>query len=163
MGNLSVMKALSPAPANALRKLLIPVDATAECHWPIQYAIRCGAAGTPLEVHLLTVIELPRQWEVLRFHSEQEIRQRFEERAAIFLAEAAASLAAAGIAAHRHCREDETVRGILNFAEELGCTEIVVPRLTFLGLFADGLAPKLTARRPRVPVVQVTADGVARP
>lgn len=156
------MNALATESATAPRKLLILVDATAGGRGPIAYAIRCAASGAALEVDLLAVIELPRQWEVLRFHTEQEIRQRFAERAAIFLAEAAASLGAAGIACRCHCREDETPRGVTNFAEEQGCTEIVVPRQTILGLFAAGLGPKLIARGSAVPVVQVMADGTPR-
>lgn len=163
MGNLSIMKHLNQARDNQVAKLLIPIDATAQSNWAINYAIRRARAGTLVEVYLLYVIEPVRNWEVMRFHTEQEVRQRFEERSAIFLEDAADALSVEGIPCHRYCREDEQVRGILTFAEEKGCTEIVAPRTTFFGLFLYGLAAKLTSKSSSVPVVLTTEDGSTQP
>lgn len=163
MGNLSIMKHLHPARGDRVTKLLIPIEATEESRWAINYAIRRAQAGAAVEVCLLYIIEPVKNWEVLRFHTEQDVRQRFEERSAIFLAEAADALSAAGIPCHRHYREDELVRGILTFAEEKGCSEIVVPCTKLFGLFSYGLASKLASKNTNVPVVLTTEDGSIEP
>lgn len=163
MGNLSIMKHLHPAHDNQVAKLLIPIDATDASRWAINYAIRRAQAGVSVEVCLLYIIEPVRNWEVLRFHTEQEVRQRFEERSQIFLAAAAEALSAVGIPCHRYCREDELVRGILTFAEESGCSEIVVPRTALFGLLPYGLASRLISKSTSVPVVLTTEDGSSEP
>lgn len=163
MGSLSIMTHLHPARGNRVAKLLIPIDATDKSRWAINYAIRLAQAGAAIEVCLLYIIEPVKNWEVLRFHTEQEVRQRFDERSAIFLAEAADALSAAGIPCHRYCREDELILGILTFAEEKGCSEIVVPRTKLFGLFPYGLATKLASKSTNVPVVLTTEDGSTEP
>jgi nucleotide-binding universal stress UspA family protein len=140
-------------------QLLIPVDATDSTRRAIDYAIRRTKAGAAVEVSLLYVIEPVNSWELLKFRTRQEILDHFRQRAEIFLDDAAKALTAAGIASQRHCREDETVRGILAFAEEHACAEIVVPQTTSFGMFSCGLAAKLTAKSQGIPVVQIREDG----
>lgn len=164
MKNSPVMHPQVPEAGDSQKtKLLIPIDATEESRWAIHYAIRRARAGTSVEVYLLYIVEPVKNWEVLRFHTEQEVRQRFEERSAFFLEEAAQALLAAGIPCHRFSREDELVHGIQAFAEEKGCTEIVVPRLAFFGLFPYGIGAKLASKRSNVPVVLTTEDGSSEP
>ena len=159
MEKLAPVQASPPLAEQMPVRLLIPIDATDASRWAINYAIRCALAGAPVEVFLLYIIEPVTNWEVLRFHSAQEVHQHFATRAAIFLAEAAEALAEAGIPCHRYCREDETVRGILTFAEEKGCSQIVVPDTLLWGRFPCGLARKLRRQKPSVPVVRTTANG----
>lgn len=140
-------------------RLLIPVDATDATSHAIDYAIRRAQAGSAVEVSLLYVIEPVNSWEVLKFRTRQEIGEHFQQRSEIFLDEAAKALAAAGIASQRHCRQDETVHGILAFAEEHACDEIVVPQTPSFGILAGGLASKLAKESPGIPVVQIREDG----
>lgn len=140
-------------------KLLIPVDATDATSRAVAYAIRRAEAGAAVEVSLLYVTEPVNSWELLKFRTRQEIREHFRQRSEIFLDEAAKALAAAGVASQRHCREDETVHGILTFAAEHACAEIVVPQTPSFGILAGGLASKLAKESPGIPVVQIREDG----
>lgn len=160
MGNLAIMKHLSPdRPANAPLRLLIPVDAGDECRWGIQYALRLARQGARVEACLLYLAEPVRSWEVLRFYTEDEVRQHFQERSAIFLEEAAKPLRDAGVACRTYFREADAVGGVIDMAEELNCSEIVVPRTHWLGVFPSGLGRKLISRHCTIPVTLVGADG----
>lgn len=140
-------------------KLLIPVDATDATSRAVAYAIRRAKAGAAIEVSLLYVIEPVNNWELLKFRTRQEIREHFRRRSEIFLDEAARALAAAGIASQQHCREDENVHGILTFAAEHACAEIVVPQTTSFGILSCGVASKLAKKSPSIPVVRIREDG----
>lgn len=141
-------------------RLLIPIDATDESRWGLRHAIRRAEQGAPVEVCLLCVAEPVRNWEVLRFYTEEEVRRHFQERSAIFLEEAAQALRAAGIPCQALFREaDDTARAVVDLAEQLECSEIVVPRTLCLGLFPCGLAHRLVRRHGAIPVTQTREDG----
>ena len=160
MGNLADMIHLHPAaPDSALQRLLIPLDASAESRWGLRHAELLAATGRPLDICLLFVAEPVRRWEVLRFYREDEVRQHFQARAAVFLDEAAATLQQAGLPCRRFFREADPVGGILDLAEELQCTTIVVPATHCLGLFPTGLGRKLLNRQGSTPITRVGADG----
>lgn len=153
------MKHLHPDTPNAVTKLLIPIDATDESRWGLQYALRRAKAGTALEVYLLYIAEPVRNWEVLRFYTEDEVRKHFQERSAVFLEAAALVLREAGIPCRTYFREANAVTGVIDMAEELNCSEIVVPRTHCFGLFLCGLGRQLLVRRCAIPVVLTSADG----
>lgn len=160
MGNLAIMKHLNPdPPPNALVRLLIPIDATDESRWGLLYASHLARSGIKVEVCLLFVAEPVRNWEVLRFYTEDEVRKHFHERSALFLEEAAKSLSEAGIASRSYFREADAVGGVIDMAEELNCSEIVVPRTHWLGLFPSGLGRKLINRHCTIPVTLINASG----
>lgn len=160
MGNLAIMKHLHPdRPANAVVRLLIPVDASNESRWGIHYALRLVREGARVEACLLYLAEPVRSWEVLRFYTEDEVRHHFQQRSAIFLEEAAQPLRDAGVACPTYFREADAVGGVIDMAEELNCSEIVVPRIHWLGVFPSGLGPKLIGRHCAIPVTLVNADG----
>lgn len=160
MGNLAIMKHLSPDhPAKALVRLLIPIDATDESRWGLVYASRLAKTGAQVEVCLLFVAEPVRNWEVLRFYTEDEVRKHFQERSAIFLGEAEKILSEAGLTSRTYFREADAVGGVIDMAEELNCSEVVVPRTHWLGLFPSGLGPKLINRDCIIPVTLINADG----
>lgn len=160
MGNLAIMKHLSPEySAQAQVRLLIPIDATDESRWGLVYASRLASSGVQVEVCLLFVAEPVRNWEVLRFYTEDEVRKHFQERSAIFLGEAEKTLSEAGITCRTYFREADAVGGVIDMAEELNCSEVVVPRIQWLGLFPSGLGPKLINRHCTIPVTLIKADG----
>lgn len=162
MGNLAVMTYLKPDyPANVLVRLLIPIDATDESRWGLLYASRLAKTGIKVEACLLFVAEPVRNWEVLRFYTEAEVRKHFQERSALFLEEAAQSLSEAGIACRTYFREADPVGGVIDVAEELNCSEIVVPKTRWLGLFPSGLGRKLINRHCTIPVTLINADGTS--
>ncbi|MDP3539775.1 MAG: universal stress protein [Azonexus sp.] len=160
MGNLAIMKHLKPdSPANTFVRLLIPIDASDESRGGILYASHLARAGIQVEACVLFIAEPVRSWEVLRFYTESEVRKHFQERSALFLKDAAKSLSEAGINCRTYFREAEAVSAVIDLAEELGCSEIVVPRIHRLGLFPSGLGPKLINRHCTTPVTLINADG----
>lgn len=159
MGDVSIMKYLPSKDPSGVARLLIPIDATDESRWGVRYAIGRAQGRTPVEVSLLFMIEPAKSMEILRFRTEEEIRKFSEERSAIFLEEAAKALREAGVPHQVYCREGDVVQGVMAFAEEQNCLEIVVPRTAWLGVFPHGLGRKLLARKCTVPLVQVGEDG----
>ena len=144
----------------AARKLLLPIDATKESHWGLRYAIERAKAGERIEVCLLYVAERARDWQVLKFRTEEEVRGHFRNLSHVYLDEAAAVLRGAGVSNSAHFREADETYGILDFAEEQQCAAIVVPRREWLGgLLAYGTGARLKAARREIPIVFVDADG----
>lgn len=160
MGSLAIMKNLDPEPQTRMSlRLLIPVDATDESRWGLQYALRLAQSGLQIEVCLLFVAEPARNWEVLRFYTEDEVQRHFVERSEVFLGAAAKVLRNAGVACRTFFREADVVSGVIDMAEELDCSEIVVPRMHWLGIFPTGLGQKLVSRHCSIPVTLINADG----
>ena len=141
-------------------RLLIPIDATLESLWSLHYARRRARSDGSIAVFLLYVAEPVRQWEVLRFRTESEIRQHFLARAQVFLEEAAGHLRKADIEVQTYFREADPILGVLSLAEELECTEIVAPKPEWLGLFSDGIGRKLLRAANHIPVMLVNSDGM---
>ena len=144
-----------PAP----HRLLIPIDATEASRRGVAHAIALAGQAERVEVCLLYVVAPVRDWEVLRFRTEQEIHQHFQSRAERFLEDASAPLKAAGILCKACFREQEPVFGILDLAEQLECTAIVLPRPDWLDFRSSGLVRRLKRARRPTPVILVAADG----
>ncbi len=90
MGSPTIMK-------HAVHRLLIPVDAKEGSRRGVGYAINLARQAEDVEACLLYIVAPVRNWEVLRFRTEQEIHRHFQERSEVFLQEASAPLKAAGI------------------------------------------------------------------
>lgn len=110
-----------------MRRLLIPIAAATERAGGIDYSRRCVAAGCPVEVCLLHVIEPLETWQVLRFLTRKEVARFQEQRAEDCLARHAAFLAAEGIAFRSVVRRGPLIESIVDVANELACAEIVIP------------------------------------
>jgi nucleotide-binding universal stress UspA family protein len=160
MGNLSELRHLQAVPGQAVRRLLLPIDASEESSWGVRHAVRLAEAGEAVEVCLIYVAEPVLNWEELRFRSPEEVREHFRARSSIFLARAAASLAAAGIP----CQTDFHVLGpeerLDDLASALHCSEIVVPRCRWLGVFPYGPWRRLTQPVGAIPVTETSTDGL---
>lgn len=146
-----------PAP----HRLLIPIDATEASRRGVAHAIALARQAERVEVCLLYVVAPVRDWEVLRFRTEQEIHQHFQSRAERFLEDASAPLKAAGILCKACFREQEPVFGILDLAEQLECTAIVLPRPDWLDFRGNSLVRRLRQARRPTPLILVDADGSA--
>jgi len=146
-----------PAP----HRLLIPIDANEPSRRGVAHAIALAGQAEHVEVCLLYVVAPVRDWEVLRFRTEQEIHQHFQSRAERFLEDASAPLKAAGIPCKACFREQEPVFGILDLAEQLECTAIVLPRPDWLDFRGNSLVRRLRQARRPTPLILVDADGSA--
>lgn len=111
----------------AVRRLLIPITAATERVHGIDYSRRCLAAGWPVEVFLLHVIEPVDAWQVLRFLTRDEVARFQEQRATDCLTRHAAFLAADGIPFCSVVRRGALIESIVSVADELACAEIVIP------------------------------------
>jgi len=152
MGSPTIMK-------HAVHRLLIPVDAKEGSRRGVGYAINLARQAEDVEACLLYIVAPVRNWEVLRFRTEQEIHRHFQERSEVFLQEASAPLKAAGISCKTYFREQEPVFGILDLAEQLDCTAIVIPKPDWLERISSGMGRNLKSAQRSIPVVQVRADG----
>lgn len=150
-------------PQRAAHRLLIPIDATEGSRRGLHHALDLARRGEAVEACLLYIVAPARDWEVLRFRTEQEIHQHFQQRSEVFLAEASAPLGAAGIPCRTYFREQEPVFGILDLAEQLDCTGIVMPRPDWLDFHASGMVRRLRHARRAIPVILIDADGAVEP
>ena len=144
-------------------RLLVPINASEDSRWGLQYALRRQREGAPLEVILLNVGEPITQWEVLRFRTQQEIEQFQSERAQAFIDEASPLLAANAIAWRGIFKQGKLVFSILDTAEELDCDEIVMPvsKTWLASLFSCDVVSTVLHQQRGVPVVQVNERGEA--
>jgi hypothetical protein len=150
------------SPNTALRRLLLPIDATARSRWGIAYARALRRRGQAIEATLLSIGEPVTNWEVLRFRTHDEIARFQAERARYFLEEAAQPLTADGIPCRTLFREGEVVFEILDAAEQLDCTEIVLPAPAprLIALFSDDTVRKILRQQRGIPVVIVDENGL---
>jgi len=144
----------------ALRRLLLPIDATERSRWGIGYALALHRAGQRIEATLLSIAEPITDGRILRFRTP--IARFQAERARHLLEEAAQALTGEGIRCRTLFREGEIVFEILDAAEQLECTEIVLPAPAprLLALFSDDTVRKVLRQRREIPVVVVDQNGV---
>jgi hypothetical protein len=147
----------------ALRRLLLPIDATERSRWGIRHVLARHEAGEAVDVALLFVGEPVTSWQVLRFRTHAEIARFQAERAHYFLAEAAQPLTGHGISCRTLFREGEVVFEILDAAEQLNCSEIVLPTPPprLLALLSTDVVRAVLRHRRSIPVVIVDENGYA--
>lgn len=142
-------------------RLLVPINASEDSRWGIQYALRRHRDGTRLEVILLNIGEPITQWQILRFRTQQEIEQFQSERAQAFIEEAAQLLVAEDIPYRGLFKQGELIFSILDAAEELDCDEIVMPESDkgISSLFSCSIVHAVQQRQRDVPIVLVNSEG----
>ena len=156
---------LLPAPGSGcidgaeVERLLIPVGR--RCHWPgaLNY-VRCRMAlGRHPEVCLLRIEKLSSHW--LPDDGGAFLRERIDA----VLRGVCDELAACGIAHAVHLRStNRLVFAILDAAEELNCSGIIVPPAVsgWRRIFSSGTVAVLCAGQRNVPVITVDGDGRPR-
>jgi len=146
----------------ALRRPLLPIDATERSRWAVRYALARHRAGQAVDATLLFVGEPVTSWQVLRFRTHDEIARFQSQRAGYFLEEAAQPLVRSGIPCRTLFREGEVAFEILDAAEQLDCSEIVLPAPPprLLTLLAHDTVREVLRRRRGIPVVTVDEDGI---
>lgn len=142
-------------------RLLVPINASEDSRWGIQYALRRHRDGIRLEVILLNIGEPITQWQILRFRTQQEIEQFQSERAQAFIEEAARLLVADDIPYRGLFKQGELIFSILDAAEELECDEIVMPASDkgISSLFSCSIVHAVQQQQRDVPVVIVNSEG----
>lgn len=141
--------------------LLLPVDATERSRWGINYAIWRRNSGRNVAVSLLTVAEPITSWQVLRFYTQERVRQFQAERGKYLLEDAAQSLQKSDIPVQMNFREGDIAFEILDVAEQLECNEIVlpIPCPRWARLFSLDIVREVVRRQRAVPVTTVTPTG----
>lgn len=152
---------LAETPPSDTLNLLLPVDATERSRWGINYAIWRRNSGRNVAVSLLTVAEPITSWQVLRFYTQERVRQFQAERGKYLLEDAAQSLQKAGIPVQMNFREGDIVFEILDVAEQLECNEIVlpIPYPRWARLFSLDIVREVVRRQRTVPVTTVSPIG----
>ncbi|MBI3917222.1 MAG: universal stress protein [Betaproteobacteria bacterium] len=146
----------------ALRRLLLPIDATERSRWGIRYVLARHRAGQATDVALLFVGEPITDWQVLRFRTHDEIARFQSQRAHFLLEEAARPLVRDGIPVRALFREGELAFEILDAAEQLECSEIVLPTPPprLLTLLSGDVVRAVLRRQRGIPVVTVDENGI---
>jgi nucleotide-binding universal stress UspA family protein len=143
-------------------RILVPINATEESRWGIEYALRQHRKGKHLEVVLLNVGEPITQWQVLRFRTQQEIEQFQAERAQAFIEDASQPLAENHITSRGVFKQGDLVFSILDAAEELDCDEIAMPapHRGISSIFSNNIALSVRRQQRDIPVVFVNSEGM---
>lgn len=139
-------------------RLLLPVSAERSAlPAMIRYAAEIHARGPAVEAVLLHVAPPISQWEVLRFRTQQEVAEFQAERAQRFLDDATTQLAAAGVPSCSLFRRGDVVFTILDVAEEMQCSEIVLPAQArgVWRLLSGGVIRRLVRAQRKIPVREV--------
>lgn len=162
MGNLANMTHLSSASTLGHPHPLILIDGSEESQWSLQYALRQYQAGIAKEITLVCVVTPVRHWEVLKFRTEEEVRQHFLARSSIFLDDASARLETEHAPHRTLIREsDDRASCLLSLAEELACGEIVLPHEGWRSCLPGSLTRQLRQHARGISIVTVEAQGVA--
>lgn len=146
----------------ALRCLLLPIDATERSRWGIRYVLARHRSGQAVDAALLFVGEPITSWQVLRFRTHDEIARFQSLRAHYLLEDAAQPLARDAIPFRALFRQGEVVFEILDAAEQLDCSEIVLPapHPRLLTLLSRDVVREVLRRQRGIPVVTVDEDGI---
>lgn len=148
-------------PGKTAMRLLIPIDATERPRWGVRYALRQHETGRPVQACLLFVAEPVTSLELLRFRTHDEIARFQAESGRLLIADAADPLGRAGIPCEAVLREGEIPFQILDAAEQLDCSSVVLPQpqTCLARLLGRDVAHEVLSQARGVPVVTVDAAG----
>ena len=146
-------------------RLLIPITANPASRRAVSYALARQAAGEAVEVLLLNVGEPIDQWQVLRSWTRRQVDEFQQASAQAFIDEASAPLLQSGVSCRGFYRQGAIVQTILDFAQETGCTAIVVPAPAkgWRQLVTHGIVEVLLKRARSIPIITVDDEGSASP
>lgn len=149
-------------PGTTAMRLLIPIDATERSRWGVRYALRQHQVGKPVQACLLFVAEPATSLELLRFRTHDEIARFQAESGQNLIEDAADPLLRAGIPYEAVLREGEVAFQILDAAEQLGCSSVVLPQPQprLARLLCRDVANEVLSQARGVPVVTVDAEGM---
>ena len=157
----AMSKVISP-PArlpSAAPRLLIPVKRPGDARQAIGYAISRGTDGGGVEVALLHVESVAARWPV--GDGERSVQATAQQASAALFARATQMLERCGIEFAVYVRSGPVVFSILDAAEELECSEIVVSARArpLARLWSRRVVDALLAGQRSIPVVTVDKRG----
>ena len=143
---------------SAAPRLLIPVKRPGDARQAIGYAISRGTDGG-VEVALLHVESVAARWPV--GDGERSVQATAQQASAALFARATQMLERCGIEFAVYVRSGPVVFSILDAAEELDCSEIVVsaPARPLARLWSRRVVDALLAGQRSIPVVTVDKRG----
>lgn len=145
---------------SAAPRLLIPVKRPGDARQAIGYAISRCADGGSVEVALLHVESVAARWPV--GDGERSVQALAQQASAALFARATQMLERCQIGFAVYVRSGPVVFSILDAAEELDCSEIVVPAPArpLARLWSQRVVDALLAGQRSIPVVTVSKRGV---
>ena len=140
-------------------RLLIPVKRPGDARQAIGYAISRCTDGGSVEVALLHVESVAARWPV--GDGERSVQATAQQASAALFARATQILERCGIEFAVYVRSGPVVFSILDAAEELDCSEIVVPAPArpLARLWSRRVVDALLAGQRSIPVVTVDKCG----
>lgn len=140
-------------------RLLIPIGRSTQPAAMVRYVRDCAARGQQVEACLLHVDEARGPWELMNPFRGGGVSTRWLAKPV--LEQVARDLTQSGIPNAAYLRSDSIVFAILDVAEELDCTGIVVPMpgSGWRRIFSRGIVAILHARKRNIPIITVAADG----
>jgi hypothetical protein len=146
-----------------MHRLLLPVKNQADATESIAYAIRRRAEGAHVQVVLLHVSELNETWSL--WGNAQPVHAGRRQGTADVFCESLRMLEGLDIGFSTYVRAGPIVFSILDTAEQLECSEIVVstPGKLHLRFLSKNVVMTLLAWQRSVPVVTVNKHGIRQP
>ena len=146
----------------AVQRLLIPLKRQDDANPSIAYAIRRRAEGSPVVIALLHVEALVAPWPITGIG--QYVRTQRKPRTGNVFSESLRMLKDLDIEYSTHLIPGPVVFSILDTAEQLACSEIVVPAPGRLHLrcLSENVATTLVAWQRSIPVVMVNKRGITQ-
>ncbi len=121
-----MLSTAAPVPAlSGVKRILLPVDASANSLQAVEHVISRHAAGGPMEVHLLHV-RVPFSQYVARFLSRRDHQTHHRQEAERALAPARDMLNRSGVPHNDHVEFGDKAETIRRVAEQLGVDQIVM-------------------------------------
>ena len=156
MSDIPLLAAKLPS---AAPRLLIPVKRPGDARQAIGYAISRCTDGGCVEVALLHVESVAARWPV--GNGERSVQATAQQASAALFARATQILERCGIKFAVYVRSGPVVFSILDAAEELDCSEIVVPAPArpLARLWSQRVVDALVAGQRSIPVVTVDKRG----
>ena len=111
--------------ANAMMKILVPIDGERNSHFAVPHVIREFMKNRALEIHLLNV-QSPLSWHIARFVSKRSRDDFHRDQAQKALRQARRALDGYGVPYSVHVEVGDKARLITETARRLGCDHIVM-------------------------------------
>jgi Ca2+-transporting ATPase len=149
--------------ANAMLKVLVPVDNSANCRFAVQHVVRRFMNNTAMEIHLLNV-QPPFKRHITQFVSRRNVRDFHREQSEKALAPVRGTLDNFGIPYSVHTAVGERGRIIVDTARRLGCDLILMStaRKNSLTRLVESSVTNRVLELTEVPVEVIAGDSVSR-
>ena len=151
------------AGANAMLKVLIPVDGSRNCQFAVRHVIKQFMNNTAMEIHLLNV-QMPLSSDIARFVSRKTLRDYHRDEAEKALAPIRQMLDGLGIPYAAHFEVGRKANVITDTARRLHCDQIVMStarKNSLTRLVEDSVTNKVI-EMTSVPVEVIAGDAVSK-